>query len=162
MHVIMKKLIHVVGTALPLAMGLVLIGTGCSTIKGGKSGEDLARTGPTVVQTKTQPGTVELDSSLNPTQPAMVYADVKDFTAPVKDVRLRFIHVPLELKMQPLSGSTWQASIPSDALKKLAVSGQTMRYQADIVAKDANGNVATTQKPIDIAVKAPEPSELKG
>jgi hypothetical protein len=64
--------------------------------------------------------------------------------------------------MHQLSGSTWQATIPPDALKKLAVSGQTMRYQADVIARDSNGHVATTQKPIDIAVKAPEASELKG
>jgi hypothetical protein len=37
-----------------------------------------------------------------------------------------------------------------------------MRYQADVIARDADGRVATTQKPIDIAVKAPEPTELKG
>lgn len=158
----MKKLTYVVGTALPLALCLVLGSSGCSTIKGGKSGEDLARTGPTVVQTKTEPSTIQLNSSLQANEPANVYADVKDFSSNVEDVRLRFVHVPLELKMHQLSGSTWQATIPADALKKLAVSGQTMRYQADVIARDADGHVATTQKPLDIAVKAPEPSELKG
>ncbi|MFL5815064.1 MAG: hypothetical protein ACJ763_15925 [Bdellovibrionia bacterium] len=158
----MKKLIHVVGTALPMTLCLVMASSGCSTIKGGKSGSDLASNGPTVVQTKTDPSTIQLDTSLAANQPANVYADVKDFTSPVQDVRLRFIHVPLELKMHNLSGSTWQATIPADALKKLAVSGQTMRYQADVIARDADGRVATTQKPIDIAVKAPEPTELKG
>jgi hypothetical protein len=158
----MKKLIHVVGTALPLAMCFVFIGSGCSTIKGGKSSEELAQTGPTVVQVKTEPSTIKLDTSLNPVQAASVYADVKDFSAPVEDVRLRFIHVPLELKMHQLSGSTWEANLPADALKKLAVSGQTMRYQADIIARDSQGHVATTKNPVDIAVKAPEASELKG
>ncbi len=155
LHDIMKKLIHVVGTALPLALCVVLTSSGCSTVKGGKSAEELSRTGPTIVQTKTEPSTIQLSTTLTPNQPANVYADVKDFTSPVQDVRLRFVHVPLELKMHPLSGSTWQATIPNDALKKLAVSGQTMRYQADVIPRDADRHVDTTQKPIDIAVKAP-------
>ncbi len=159
----MKKLIPVVGTAVPLAALVMIAASGCSTLKGGntKSGEEIAMTGPTIVQAKAEPKVFQLDQSLAPIQQASVFADIKDFSANLEDVRLRFIHVPLELKMHRLAGSTWQASIPADALKKLAVSGQTMKYQIDVVARDANGHVATTKTPLEIAVKAPEAAELK-
>lgn len=157
----MKKLIPVVGTALPIALALTLASSGCSSSKA-KSSQELSSTGPTVVQVKAEPETIALNGALKPMQPANVFADVKDFTGKVQDVRLRFVHVPIEVQMQPTAGSTWQGVIPPNALKKLAVSGQTMRYQADVIARDSNGHIATSAKPIEIAVKAPEASQLTG
>ena len=119
----------------------------------------MASSGPTVVDAKTNPGTFELSSDFKPTQTATIVADVKDFTAKVTDVNLRFLHVPMEIPMQNIGGTTWRAQLSSEQLKTLAVGGQTIKYDVNVVAKDEDGMTAVSKEPINIAVKAPDLSK---
>jgi hypothetical protein len=147
---------------IPTALGaLITVGllaaSGCST---GKSGQEIAATGPTIVDYKATPGTVELKGNLQPTAPAEIFADVKDFHANVTDVKVRFVHVPLEIPMKRLAGSTWHAVLTPDQLRKLAVTGQTMKYDANIIAMNDNGETSTSRSPLQIAIKTPEANQL--
>ena len=148
-----------VGSVLSVSF-ILAMAAGCASMGGGKSAEQLAVTGPSVVTAKSEPSTIELNTNLQPTQQARIFADVKDFQAPVKDVRVRFLHVPIELKMNNVAGTTWQTQLSANQLKRLAVSGQTMRYQAEVVATDSQGRTATSKSPIDISIKAPEPTQI--
>jgi hypothetical protein len=58
--------------------------------------------------------------------------------------------------MKYQGGTTWRAELTKDQLKLLAVSGQTMRYDANVIATNANGQVGMSREPIEIAIKAPE------
>ena len=132
-----------------------LAATGCSSM-GGTHGSEIAATGPTVLNVRVNPDQVELNQSLQPMKPVEIVADVKDFTSKVADVRLRFVHAPIEVKMRNIGGSTWMAQLTPEQLKMLAVSGQIMKYDANIVARDEDGMVATSRAPVTIAIKAPE------
>lgn len=151
-----------VGTAFSSFCVGILVLSGCSStpFSSSKNAQNISATGPTILDAKTNPGTVELNADLKAPQNPQIFADVKDFNSPVKEVRARFIHVPIELSMNQLAGTTWEASLTPDQVKQLAVAGQTMHYQANIVATDADGRVAVTQSPIDIAIKSPDASQL--
>jgi len=144
-------------TLSPILLSLSLLSiSACST--GSKSADDLAYTGPTVLDAKTNPGTFELNRQMSPKTEAQVVADVKDFNSKVTDVRLRFVRVPVEIpmKMSKDKADQWVADLSKDQLRELAVAGHTMNYDANIIAKNAKGQVATTKKPINVAVKAPD------
>lgn len=134
--------------------------SGCSTLGGSKSASNLSVNGPSIVAASATPPTIDLNTNLQADQAAQIFADVKDFTAPVKTVKARFIHIPIELNMDQLAGTTWAAQLTPEQLKELAVAGQTMKYAANIVATDANGNVAISPQPVNILVKAPDASRL--
>jgi len=123
-------------------------------MKGEKSGEDIAARGPTVVDVRSNPKTIELTGSSQPQ--AEVLADVKDFNVKVSDVRLRFLHVPLELPMEHVEGSTWRAKLSRNQLERLAVSGQTTKYEANVIARNTKGEITVSEKPVTIAIKAPQ------
>jgi hypothetical protein len=146
-------------TALPIA--LTALGA-CSSVGKSKSGDQIAAQGPTVLDARTNPGTFELNSAYQPTQPAEILAEVKDFSSNIKDVRLRFVHVPLEIPMKHVEGSTWRAQLSPNQLKSLAVGGQTMNYQVNVIARSADGMVATSSEPLKVAVSAPDLSQNKG
>ena len=137
---------------------------GCTTgpLAKGKSGQDLTSNGPNIVDVKSNPGTIELNRSLQPVGPSEVLAEVKDFTSNITEVTLRFIHVPLEVKMEHIGGTTWRAQLTPEQLKTLAVGGQTMRYEANVIAKNEEGQTATTSQPVQVAVKAPDMAQPTG
>ncbi len=137
----------------------LLVLASCSSITGGsksESAKELAASGPTVVDVKTFPGTFDVNQSLQPVSQSQVIASVKDFKNTVTDVRLRFLHIPMEIPMKQLNTSTWVANIQPDQLRQLAVNGHTMKYEANVIAKDNIGQTAVSRTPIEIAVKAPE------
>ncbi len=121
-----------------------------------KNSEDIAMSGPTVLDAKTNPGTFDLNQNLEPVSRTQVVASVKDFQHKVTDVRIRFLHVPMEISMKEVSGSTWVADLSSSQLKQLAVNGHTMKYEANVVARDNSGQTAVSKSPIEIAVRAPD------
>jgi hypothetical protein len=137
--------------------GSLIAMSACSSI-GAKSGDEIAYTGPTILDAKTDPGTFELNRDLNPKTDTTVLADVKDFNAKVTDVRLHFRTVPIEVKMKKSTGDQWVASIDKSDLRKLAVPGETMKYEVTISARNAKGQIATSSSPIDIYVKTPNTS----
>ena len=108
-----------------------------------------------MLNARTEPGTIELNTQLQPKMTAEVVADVKDFNANVTDVRLRFSQVPLEIPMQNIGGSTWRAVLSPRQLQLLAVAGRTMKYDANVVAKDEAGMTGVTRDPFTIEVKTP-------
>lgn len=134
---------------------------GCSSMIGssGPSDKEISSRGPTVLYVRAQPGTIELNRNLQPTQSAEVLADVKDFRDKVTEVKLRFVNVPLEIPMKNVGGTTWRAELTAAQLKKLAVSGETIRYETEVVAKNSKGQIAVSDKPAVVAIKAPELSK---
>ena len=143
------KMLITLGTTVLIAMCAM----GCST---SGTGKDIEAHGPTVLNARVSPGTIDLNPDLRPKVPGEILADVKDFDANVTDVRVRFKDVPLEVPMQRLAGSTWRAVLTQRQIKQLAVSGSTMKYSVDIIAKDDAGRTAVSPKPIEVAVKTPE------
>ncbi|MCM2277892.1 MAG: hypothetical protein NDJ89_07420 [Oligoflexia bacterium] len=151
--------------ALLVAFGAAPLSS-CSTVKKitgqEKSAEEMKAAGPTVLNSRVEPGTIELTRDLKPRQPVEVLAEVKDFSGQVKDVRLRFVDVPIEVPMKNVAGSTWSAALPDNLVKKLAVGNQTTTYEANIYAKNDKGKVGVSKDPLKVAVKAPDLSKRAG
>jgi hypothetical protein len=83
-------------------------------------------------------------------------ATVQDFDSKVKSVKLSFTHVPLEIPMTHLNGNIWRAELTDKQLQKLAVEGQTMNYEAYVMASDKDGKMSASPKAVTISVKAPD------
>jgi hypothetical protein len=150
------KLVKILLPVTVLALGA------CSTLRGEKTGQDLASSGPTVLNPRANPSVIELNSNFQPKQPAEVLADVKDFTSPITDVKLRFNHAPLEVPMEHVQGSTWRAMLSPEQVKTLAVGGQTTRYDANVIARNQDGQTASSKNPVEIVVKAPDLAQNTG
>lgn len=105
---------------------------------------------------RVEPGTVELNTQLMPQQPARITADVKDFRATVQEVRLKFVDVPITIPMEQATGTTWSAQIPQSQLRQLAVAGKTVKYEAQIIARNDKGQVATGKDTVEIKIKTPK------
>lgn len=129
---------------------------GCSSASKSESAKELAQIGPTVVDVRTNPGTFDLNQNLQPVSRSEVIANVKDFNNKVTDVKLRFVHIPLEVSMSQVSPSTWTADLKPNQLRILAVNGHTMKYEANVVARDEKGQTSVSNNPIEIAVRAPD------
>ena len=137
--------------------------SGCSTFKGkSTSANDLAANGPTIVGARTNPGTFELNRNLQPAGPTEILAEVKDFTSSISEVRVRFVNVPMEVPMTHIGGSTWRAELTPAQLKMLAVGGQTMEYQVNVIAKNADGQTAVSHEPLQVSVKSPDLAQPTG
>jgi hypothetical protein len=145
---------------LSIVVTAALFTYGCSSLPGSTSGKDIssAGSGPTVVNARVTPSTIELNRNMQPMTPAEILADVKDFQSPVKEVKLRFLHVPLQIPMERVSGTTWRAILTPEQLQMLAVSGKTITYEATVIARDERGQTSVSQSPITVAIKAPDVS----
>ncbi|MBC7692246.1 MAG: hypothetical protein H7222_10795 [Methylotenera sp.] len=135
---------------------LCVMSSACSTLKGEKSAANIATTGPSVVSAKSQPSTFELDRQMNPTSGADVVAEVKDYSSNIAEVNLRFIHVPMTVPMTHVGGTTWTAHFTAEQLKVLAVGGQTIAYDANVIARNEDGQTAVGAETVKVAVKAPD------
>ncbi|HUP58126.1 MAG TPA: hypothetical protein VM598_11780 [Bdellovibrionota bacterium] len=140
-----------------LALFGLALAPACSSL-GGKtaSDEQLSSQGPTILNARVSPSPIELNTQLQPTQQVEILADVKDFNANINDVRLRFVNVPLEVPMKNVGGTTWRATLSPKQLQMLAVSGKTMEYQANVIAKNEAGEVAVGSDPLMVAVNTPD------
>ena len=147
---------------LPLCVMAIFSAIGCSHAPAangpqGFAAKDLNVNGPTIVEAPyVEPTIVTLNAAMQPTQPAIITTDVKDFKSTITDVHLKFRDIPLEVPMTSAGGTTWRAELNPNQLQMLAVSGKTMHYQADIIARDANGLEQTSKRGVALAVKAPE------
>lgn len=146
--------------ALPALIGLVsaitwLIVSGCSTINPGNA-QNLAggKEGPAVIAVRAEPRVVELNRDFQPMHPTAVMADVKDFTSKIEAVILRFEGIPLEIPMENLGGTLWRAELTQRQLELLAVTGKTIRYEAHVIARNAEGKEGKTPVPVEVAIKA--------
>jgi len=141
-----------------IAVGAIFVASGCSSMPGQtESGKELAAQGPTILNVRAEPSsTIELNRSLKPLQSAEILADVKDFRSKVQNVQLKFLHVPIQVPMENIGGTTWRAQLTPEQLRMLAVSGKTIKYDANIVATNEQGQAASSSSPITIGVKAPE------
>lgn len=139
-----------------LVVGIASLAGCASLIPPGEAGKGITVNGPSVSNERTAPKVFELNRQLQPKMVPEVLADVKDFKAGVESVQLKFLHVPLEVPMKNIGGTTWQATLSQKELQKLAVSGTTVSYDANVVAKDKNGQVAESTKPVSVIIKAPD------
>jgi hypothetical protein len=153
------KTLKIIKTISPILVGMSLVTvSGCSSI-GSKSADDLAYSGPTVVESRTDPSTFELNRNLDPKTDTQVVATVKDFNAKVTDVHLHFTRVPINVALKKGEGDQWIGNLSKKDLRELAVPGHTMKYEADVIAKNKNGQVATSKSPLSIYVKTPETTQ---
>lgn len=146
----MKK--HISGILGGIA--LVACVSGCGT-----SDKDLRERqaqGPMIINPRSNPETIELNRYMQPKEPHEFLAEVKDFTAKVTDVRLRFKDAPLEIPMERVGGSTYRAELSTDQVRKLGVSGETIEYEAEVVARNERGQEVVSDDELEFEVKAPE------
>ena len=143
-------------------MTALTLSTSCSALSKDKTGKELASTGPTVITARSNPKTIELNRNLQSNGPAEIVADIKDFTSNVTDVKVRFVRVPMEITMTHVRGTTWKAELSPQQLKTLAVAGETMSYEANIVARDKAGAIGVSSEPVDVVVRTPELIEKRG
>jgi hypothetical protein len=137
-----------------IASGFALSVGGCSS--GQKSGQDIMASGPTITNVEAKPSTVELNRNLMPDRAPEILADVKDFKSTIQDVKLKFTHVPIQVPMQNIGGTTWRGVLTSKQLQSLAIAGKTAKYDASVVARNEQGQMAVSEKPVTISVKAPD------
>jgi hypothetical protein len=145
--------------AVPFALSLAALaaaGTSCSSMPRAESSQDISVLGPTVLDAHAVPGTIELNRDLQPMQPAQVVAQVKDFKSEISSVQLRFQHVPLEIPMHLVGGSTYSAELTPNQVQMLAVSGRTVQYSAMVIAHDSAGKVGTSSQPVTVSIKSPQ------
>jgi hypothetical protein len=133
-----------------LAMGA------CSSLGSKNTGQELSSTGPNVVDVRSTPSTIELNNNWQPNQPPQILAEVKDFNSKIKEVRLRFVRAPLEIPMEFVGGTTWRASLTPQQIKTLAIGGQTTTYEVNVIARNQDGQVAVSKKPLEVAIKGPD------
>jgi hypothetical protein len=134
-----------------------VLAAGCSSspFRRSTGGEELSQTGPTVLNARTEPGTFEVTRTLRPIQTPTILAEVKDMTAEVDSVRIMFNNAPIMIPMERVAGTTWRATLTPEQIKRLAVSGKTMKYDASIVAINSKGRQSQSAT-LDVLVKAPE------
>jgi hypothetical protein len=150
--------------ALSLFVSLSASLSACSMFGGGtkSSGEQLSQSGPNVVDVRSDPSTIVLNNNWQPNQPPTITAEIKDFTSNVRDVKLRFVSVPLEIPMQNISGTTWTATLTQEQIRTLAVGGQTTTYEVNVIARNEDGQIAVSKKPFEVAIKGPDLSKNTG
>lgn len=141
-------------------ISLGAISSGCSSSQPANPNTvQLNKDKPTVLNARSEPETIVMNSDMQPVAPVTVIADVKDFSAAVTDVHLKFDTVPLDVPMERMGTSTnWKADLTPQQLQMLAISGQTVKYKTSIVARNADGKSATSTQPLYLSVKAPEAS----
>jgi hypothetical protein len=124
-----------------------------SSTSSSEAGIGSAGHAPAVIDARANPSTIEVNQHFQPMTPAEVLADVKDFAAPIKSVTLKFKNVPLEVPMENVGGTTYRAQLTARQLEMLSVSGKTIKYDAQVIAKDAKGQIGVSSQPISVAVK---------
>jgi hypothetical protein len=127
-----------------------------------EASKDLSSTGPSILNVQSSPTTVELNRSLQAEKTPEVVADVKDFRSKITSVVLKFKHVPLQIPMENIGGTTWRAVLSQQQLETMAVSGKTINYDASVIARNAEGQVVESNTPVIIAIKAPDISQTTG
>ena len=141
-------------------VALTLAISGCASNRTAPSNS--ASEGPRIIESRVQPEKIELNNYFQAKQPNQIFAEVQDWKSEVNNVHVQFLNVPMNIPMQRVSGTTWRAELSTDQLKKLAVSGKTMKYRANIIAQDANGLVSSSYKPVEISVEAPDAVQNSG
>lgn len=150
----MKKPIHVVLTG--FLTGCAALFTGCASTSDLQAKAEGSQNGPVIMNPRISPETVELTRYLQPKSPNHILAEVKDFRSEVTNVHLKLSHAPIEVPLERIGGTTWRGELTSDQLKRLAVSGKTMKYRGTIVAQNELGQVAMSKDQVEIQVEAPK------
>lgn len=151
--------------AVTLSISLVTLATtsGCST--GGRQGveaDEVASVTPHVVGARVVPGEIELDRKMLPKKDPEILAEVKDYNSQITDVMVRFVRAPLELEMEHVGGTTWRAKLTNEQIRRLAIGGETVGYQANVIAWNEDGQVAMSERPIEVKIKAPDLAKKEG
>jgi hypothetical protein len=142
--------------ALSVTLAFTLGGCASSPKNSASKPTEISADHPSIVNARAEPEVVTLNRDLQPNQEAEVLADVKDFKANVVSVTLKFRDIPLEVPLENIGGTTWRAALSPQELQSLAVSGRTVRYKADIIARDDRGEIARSPDAINIEIQAPD------
>jgi len=143
-------------------MGMMLAAvTGCSSAPKNSNGNpngatEISADHPSVLNARAEPQVVTLNRDLQPNQQAEVLADVKFFKGQISGVTLKFRDIPLEVPLENIGGTTWRAEFSPRQLQALAVSGKTVQYKADVIAKDDQGETAKSPDAIIVVIQAPD------
>jgi hypothetical protein len=141
------------------ALSLVLSAAACSTspksARGGQPGQ-VGVNGPGIEDSRVEPEIVQLDRYLRPTQPARIITEIQDYSSPIVEVSARFLQVPLEVPLRNIGHRTWSADLTPQQLRMLSVTGQTMRYDAAISVRDAQGHTVVSPDTFQVAISAPD------
>ena len=131
--------------------------TGCSSASKNLNGAtEISADHPSVLNARAEPQVVTLNRDLQPNQQAEVLADVKFFQGQISGVTLKFRDIPLEIPLENIGGTTWRAEFSPRELQSLAVSGKTVQYKADVIAKDDQGETAKSPDAIIVVIQAPD------
>jgi hypothetical protein len=131
--------------------------TGCSSAgKNPNGATEISADHPSVLNARAEPQVVTLNRDLQPNQQAEVLADVKFFKGQISGVTLKFRDIPFEVPLENIGGTTWRAEFSPRQLQALAVSGKTVQYKADVIAKDDQGETAKSPDPITVVIQAPD------
>ncbi|MGZ3700040.1 MAG: hypothetical protein ACXVCH_18255, partial [Bdellovibrionota bacterium] len=110
-----------------------------------------AASGPKIINPRVSNQIIQLSPKMEAPHPTEVMADVKDVTADVSSVKFQLLPAqgqsqqlalfskPMEYDMKNIGGTTWEARIGGNDLKKLAVSGQDMQYDGRVIAQNSDG-----------------------
>jgi hypothetical protein len=150
-----------------------LIGVfGCSSAP--TANEQAKTSPPVVVNPRVEPQKVNLSEDFKASRPVDVLADVKSFDSPVTSVslrlyfspeteqRVRFFKNPVEVPMKKVEGTTWRARLTADELRSLAISGQSLKYQGQVVAKNSNDQITMSGQSVELTVQAPPVVQGRG
>ena len=120
-----------------------------------------------IVDVKAQPEYTQLDENFGVTRTVKVFADVKSFLSSLEKVtlkltpsaemddNLKFFTGPLEIPMKHLGGTTWKAELSDEVLKALAISGEHLKFDGNVVAVNKKGDIAVSGAPVDVIVESP-------
>jgi hypothetical protein len=173
----METLSHFVKVGLGLlSVGIISGGLACSSASKQAPGKaEEAGSPPAVVNPHVEPQSVSLNEKFEVSQPVDVIADVKSidsgldkvslrmFFSPDTEEKLKFFKRPVEFEMQRVGGTTWRARLTKNELAPLAISGQTLKYQGQVYAKNDRGQITVSGQPVELTIKtAPVVEGRKG
>ncbi len=129
---------------------------------------------PVIANPRVVPNVVILGPRLDAAQPVNVYVDIKSlgsnldkvklrlYFASDTDQRLKFFERPVSVDMKHLEGSTWRAELSDNELKKLAINGESLKYEGHIIAQNDQGQTTVSSETITFTIQAPLVMEKKG
>jgi hypothetical protein len=153
-----------------LSLSVLIGAAACSTPSGStQQDQKVAEAGapPVVVNPRAEPKMVNLSEGLSTPKPVEVFADVKTFDAgldkvslrltfsPETEQRMKFFKKPIEMRMENVGGTTWRARLTNRELEMLAINGESITYQGQILAQNDRGQITMSGEPIEITIHAP-------
>jgi hypothetical protein len=153
------------GSPLPFLVGIALLSSACAATSKTEAHPRIAPGGPAILNPRAQPGFVDLRN-----RPAMggkpeISAEVLDARSRIDTVRLRlyfsdgvderirYFKAPLDIEMKPVGGAKWHAILDDRQLNLLAIAGESLTYNARVIARDEQGRVCVSNTPFEVTIR---------